>query len=85
MLAAPPLFQPPLPMRLCVVAQLSQKASAIDLRRDDAWRWIEKRNRELVQEGRQADVTGCRFGHSLLSTHFFPRTGEMPVRFYVRQ
>jgi hypothetical protein len=25
---------------------------------DDAWRWIEKRNRELVQEGRQTDVTG---------------------------
>jgi hypothetical protein len=25
---------------------------------DDAWRWIEKRSRELAQEGRQTDVTG---------------------------
>jgi hypothetical protein len=25
---------------------------------DDAWRWIEKRNRELIQEGRQTDATG---------------------------
>jgi hypothetical protein len=25
---------------------------------DDAWRWIEKRNRELAQEGRLPDATG---------------------------